>query len=303
MAIYTRESLSQEVKPRWSVITSPLVKPDWYVLGTQEQEIDEAWALYSNTRGSLLSELLLGDMKLRSQVEILKNFGTTSGTATTMERGTLFEAGSSTRTISSATVQTSVKQLLRQNQAMSGTAQGAITPLPKEIVADTGQHLRKGSVLNDGWWWPFKNDAWILGGVHGLKRFHLALATVPDELLWDKASKRPRVLGRELLGLHLAGYKLIGLPAWTIKKTWNAWGKEQSSTTPVSAKTIRESIGFVFAPTSKVTAESLTFTGYQEAINALTGIDDIKNTILNEAEAIAFDAYDFDKVIAPPATL
>ncbi len=53
-------------------------------------EAQDAWALYSNTKSSTLREQLLGDTKMRSDIELLQNFGAASGTQTTAERRTLY---------------------------------------------------------------------------------------------------------------------------------------------------------------------------------------------------------------------
>src|SRR5882724_11418708 len=171
--------------------------------------------MYQNARQSTLDELLLGDVKLRSEIEVLKNFGTTSGSESTMERETLFD--SKNKKVTSDDVQATVK-----------SARGSAYQLPEGVT-----HIRRGSVLDDGWWWPFKNDAWVIGGVHGLKRFHLAMAKASDDLLWDASSKRPRVLGRELLGLAAFGYSLIGVPGWSKKSPPPA----TTTVTPVSPTT------------------------------------------------------------------
>jgi hypothetical protein len=160
-------------------------------------------------------------------------------------------------------------------------------------------HIRRGSVLNDGWWWPFKNDAWVIGGIHGLKRFHLTMASAPDDLIWDGKDKRPRVLGRELLGLAAFGYSLIGVPSWAKKDpaptTATATGpKAPVKTTPVAATDIRAAIGNVFAPQAKTKAQGATFTAYYSFLAKVTSIDDIKNGILKNE--VAFDAYDFSKI-------
>lgn len=283
--MYTERSFKEELARIWSTVTS--FKPHWYTMGSQQIEINDAWEMYQNARGSNLSELLLGEMKLRSQLEVLKNFGTTSGTETTMERHTLYD---------------DKKKLISPGQVNETLRQG------KGYKKDDGiAHIRRGSVLNDGWWWPFKNDAWVIGGIHGLKRFHLTMASAPDDLLWDGKDGRPRVLGRELLGLSAFGYSLIGVPAWakkdppakgttvaTVTPSTATTPKAPVKTTPVSPGDIRATIGNVFAPQTKTAAQAATFTAYYDALSKVKSIDDIKNGILTKE--IAFDKYDFSKI-------
>jgi hypothetical protein len=137
-----------------------------------------------------------------------------------------------------------------------------------------------------------------MGGIHGLKRFHLTLAEVPDDLIWDLRAGRPRVLGRELLGLGAFGYSLIGVPSWAVQaptrteiKKSPALAKGPLTQTPVSAKSAREFIGNVFAPTKKDKAQAATFTTYYDFLKTATNIDAIKNGILGTE--VAYSAYDF----------
>ncbi|MBK5549643.1 hypothetical protein JFU49_04990 [Pseudomonas sp. TH03] len=275
MAVYTKQSFKAELETIWN---SAVIrhKPSWYGVGSQEVEIDDAWLMYEHARKSTLQELLLGDTKLRSHMEILKNFGTTSGTKTTMEQGSLFEEG------------------LRRNKITAGHVQESLSTVPVPLRTGDKQHIRFGSVLNDGWWWPFKNDAWILGGIHGLRRFHLAMSDVPDDLIWDKANGRPRMLGRELIGLKTAGYSLIGVPAWAVKTVTEGKDGPTTVSTPVSPSAVREAIGHVFAPTAKSKAEAMTFTKYYGALDVISSINNIKKKFLQVE--VAFDSYDFNDI-------
>ena len=279
--MYEKKAFEAELTKLWAKILSN--KPSWYKVGTKALEISDAWEMYQNARQSTLSELLLGDVKLRSQIEVLKNFGTTSGTETTMERKTLKDSGN--KPIFPNDVKSS--QQIRLGKGYT-----------KELGV---AHIRRGSVLNDGWWWTLKNDAWVLGGVHGLKRFHLTMGSVPDDLIWDSKAGRPRVLGRELVGLAAAGYSLIGVPSWAIQsptRTEVAKSKEPSkvtfTTTPVSSASVRDAIGMVFAPQNADTASALTLTTYYDALAKVKSIDDIKGGILGKE--VAYEKYDFAKI-------
>ena len=67
------------------------MKPGFYKVADYAIEVQDAWELYRNTRESLLKEQLLGETKMRTDVELMQNFGTASGTKTTAERGLLKE--------------------------------------------------------------------------------------------------------------------------------------------------------------------------------------------------------------------
>src|SRR5260221_13323913 len=124
--MYTKASFTDELKRIWTTITA--FKPSWYKMGSQEVEITDAWKMYQNARQSTLDELLLGDVKLRSEIEVLKNFGTTSGSESTMERETLFDAKN--KKVTSDDVQATVK-----------SARGSAYQLPEGVT-----HIRRGSV-------------------------------------------------------------------------------------------------------------------------------------------------------------
>jgi hypothetical protein len=140
------EEFEAAVRPLWNGITA--TKPSGYTLRDYTVEVPDAWALYPNTRDSLLKKQLLGETKMRTDVGLMQNFGTASGTRTTAERGTLFDDSK--------------------------------TRIPtKSLTAKVGKGmtddiLRKRSVLNDGWWWTSKNDAWVMGCGHGLKVMQLS---------------------------------------------------------------------------------------------------------------------------------
>lgn len=305
MAAYASAlDIEAELTPHWSTICSQM-KPFWYRFSGASDEDNiksesaAAWRIYSNAKASTLDELLLGDLKLRSNVVIMKNFGTTSGKETTMEKGILFSE--SKTSISKDQIIETAKETTRLNLIKAGTIADAQTTLPPQYIDGLDSHIRNGSVLNDGFWWPLINDAWLIGGVHSFKRFHLALSAVDDSLLWDSSKKpkgpRLRMLGRELIGLHEAGYRLIGLPSWAIEsKHTDGDGKETITKTPVAGSSVRASVGYVFAPTQKDKALALSFTSYRTAVSTFTSLKDIRDTILDESKALPFDTYDFSKI-------
>ena len=255
-----------EVSSLWADIMK--WRPSWYKTYPRFKkiEIDDAWALFENSKNSLLREQLLGDVSLRSDKPVLRNFGTASGTESTMERGTLKDKG---------------KRPVRVKQVQSSLKRAEGTRYTAQQGTD---HIRKGSVLNDGYWWPFKNDAWVLGCVQGLKIFHLAMSTVPDSLLWDDKAGRPRVLGRELIGIHTFGYKRVA-----------HFAADKQTGKPTEMTKGRALIGIVFAPQDKAAAEGATFKQYYDALPKYTSLQSIRDLALSTA--VPFDKYDYGKVV------
>jgi len=151
----------------------------------------------------------------------------------------------------------------------------------KEPLKDLrNDHVRKGSVLNDNFWWPFKNDSWILGGVHGLRFFHLTMAKVPDTLIWASKENRPRMLGRELIGLKEFGY------SWVAE-----FGKGKKPS--ISQKLINLT-GMVFAPTDRSKAEGASFEKYRNAIKKYTSEQSISDAMLKSP--IPYSKYDYKSI-------
>jgi hypothetical protein len=109
---------------------------------------------------------------------------------------------------------------------------------------------QRGSVLKEARWWPLPNDAWVIGGLHGLAQFHLGVAP-SDDLLWDATANRPRVLGRELIGLFAFGYIRIDHPH-------------------------EATLGIVFGPHNKTSAQAATFGDYLEAVRRVNSVANIQ---------------------------
>lgn len=96
------------------------------------------------------------------------------------------------------------KQLLSN---LGATSVEPSSPAAKAIKSKDPSRINHGAVLNERYWWPFFNDCWVMGGVHGKHEFHLGHADWPDDAeLWDASNARPKMLGRELLILSIAGY-------------------------------------------------------------------------------------------------
>jgi hypothetical protein len=268
------------VKPLWDDIKA--MKPTWYKLKSYEKEVEDAFALYQNTRQSLLKEQLLGETKMRTDVGLMQNFGTASGTRTTAESGAL------------------------RNEKNAKIPASDITAKVGGLMAT--DMLRKGSVLNDAGWWTFKNDAWLMGCAHGLKVMQLSSENLRqlsdlDLLMWDGSNNRPRVLGRELVGLNAAGYKRVvhfsykevevNDPADTrtgkgvvLRKVKRAFEKEGTIAT----------LGLTFAPMDRTLAAELTFKAYYTTLKKFTKLADLQELVSSTSKyGIAYDAYEFPK--------
>lgn len=277
----TDDAFKQAVQAEWTRITG--MKPGWYKLMTLDREAEDAWALYKNTKASVLKEQLLGETKMRSDLELLQNFGAVSGTKTTAERGTLFDG---------------TNKKIKTNQITEKVGQ-----------ADRNAMLRKGSVLNDGGWWTFKNDAWLLGCVHGLKVMQLSkegLAQLSDldALMWDARERRPRVLGRELIGLHAAGYKrVIHFSYKEVEVDDPKAPKPKDAKAPKPKMKIAfekegtiGTLGLTFAPMDLAKAMGLTFKAYYDLLATFTKIDQLKALVSSTSpHGIAYDDYEFPK--------
>ncbi len=212
--------------------------PNWYPdKYGQTEEVDRAWKLYSNAANTQLSMLLLGDAGIRAAKEMLTNFGTTAAYPMNNPSG----------------------QVANAIKVWKGGQQGH--PSGKIKV---GASNRTGSILNESDWWPLPNDAWVLGGVHSLTPFYMAMAAQPtDKEVWEtKFGGRPRVLGRELLGLMTFGYKRI---------------KHASEA----------SLGLVVAPTDKDKATGATFRQYLDAAKTYKDAASIK-AVFKDDQATAY---------------
>lgn len=190
---YTHDSFLNEISSRWAEIVI-----DDKVTNQSEapkKEWDRGFLAYENARIGQLKVLLLGGPEIREDVQMIRNFGTLA--TRTQTKANIID--SATKSGLEAAEKIRVQTL----PGGSSAKDKRIRPL-KELMEE---HLHMGGIMNDGNWWIFRNDAFILGGVHGNREFHLE--KIPSEnLLWDKKANRPRVLGRELIILQLAGYQL-----------------------------------------------------------------------------------------------
>jgi hypothetical protein len=265
------------VRPEWQRILT--MKPGFYKVADYAIEVQDAWELYRNTRESLLKEQLLGETKMRTDVELMQNFGTASGTKTTAERGLLKEGKTN---ISAASITSKV----------SG-------------AASKTDMLRKGSVLNDGWWWTFKNDAWLIGCAHGLKVMQLSsigLAQLSDldALMWDSSARRPRVLGRELIGLNAAGYKRVVYFSYKEVEIDDPTDKSKGKKRKVKRAFEKEGaiamLGLTFAPVTRDAGMGLTVKAYYNLLDTYTTLKQLQDLVSSTStHGIAYDSYEFPK--------
>jgi hypothetical protein len=148
----------------------------------QFQDINqEAYTLYMRSFESVLNCKILGDESLRNfNQPLFYNFG-----------------------ILSTDIQTRVSDKMSR---FFGTLNQAQDP-QHELAMNV-----KGSILCSTKWNVFMNDAAMLGAIHSRQVVYLVfknLWDIPDDFLYDAPNMRPRVLGRELLGLYACGYKVV----------------------------------------------------------------------------------------------
>ncbi len=264
-----------DLVPLWTSILT--MAPSFYKPESFDIEAADAWALYYNTRESLLKEQLLGETKMRTDVALLQNFGAASGTVTTAELGTLKDGG---KRIAASTITNKVR------------GQDAKTDM-----------LRRGSVLNDGYWWPFKNDAWVMGCVHGLKVMQLSsigLAQLSDldKLMWDTGARRPRVLGRELIGLNAGGYRRVVVFSYkeVDDPADKSPGKKRKIKRAFEAPSTIATLGLTFAPMDRTAAGAITFKTYYDNIANFTSLAKLQELVSSTSKhGIAYDEYEFPK--------
>lgn len=125
-----------------------------------------------------------------------------------------------------------------------------------------------GGILCDSSWSVLKNDATILGAIHARRVFMISASTVmpEDELLYDNANGRTRVMGREITMLHAAGYKRL-------------------------RHDNEENIGIVMVPTDLVRAQAMTFKHALNAIGRVHSASDVRK-FLEGVNEISYDEFE-----------
>jgi hypothetical protein len=164
----TYEQFRTDILVLWAAVLSD--RSASYDMKTPEEECLRAWNLFENAKANDLAMLILGQAGLRTDMDLLRNMGTTA-----------------------------TSSMVKESDLTSSTTEGPVS---------SSSHA--GSVLTESNWWPLANDAWVLGGVQGLHSFHLAMGAMPaEEALWDPGRNRMRMLGRELAGLRAFGYRRV----------------------------------------------------------------------------------------------
>lgn len=89
-----------------------------------------------------------------------------------------------------------------------------IPACPKAVIA-SGVDVQTGAILCDSSWSVIKNDWAMLGVIHAARTCYVSKIHDKDleKDLWDEESLRPKVLGREIVMLHFAGYRQVADPA------------------------------------------------------------------------------------------
>lgn len=84
-------------------------------------------------------------------------------------------------------------------------------PACPRAVLESGVDVHTGAILCDSSWSVFKNDWAMLGVIHAGRTCYVSNISKKelDDDLWDEDNKRPKVLGREIVMLHQAGYKQV----------------------------------------------------------------------------------------------
>ena len=203
---------------------------------------DSCYSAYTKSYSVLTETLLLGDTKLRSDHELVQNFGLSSANGVQEEsaRPVIDQAQAMRDRVAmgvpappagasaSAPSLPRAPSLPTMPMAGSSAAAGAGSAAPSSGAIPV---VGAGSILSTTGWSPMLNDSFIMGGVHGLHSFKLAL--VGDDLAtfnsissaggpkerwrqyfelnkdsyWCTRHNVPRVFTREVIGLSAFGYK------------------------------------------------------------------------------------------------
>jgi hypothetical protein len=197
---------------------------------------ESCWTTYENASKPTTKELLLGDTKIRSDHDLVVNFGLASANGPQEESGQALAqraqgirdahaAGVSPMAGSASASAPSLAPMPMAGSSMAPAPVGAAAPEAAIPVAGAG------SILSTQGWSPMLNDCFIMGGVHALHQFSLALVgedatrfnsisasgthqerwrtfiTRNRYLIWNTQYSVPRVFARELIALQVSGYE------------------------------------------------------------------------------------------------
>ena len=121
--------------------------------------INSAYNLYEAAARNVLQMVILGDTKIRSMPELLRNFGLLSAAGVQEKKESVL-----------------VKDLeAHRTQVAMGTQEG---------LAGRTKLLGAGSILSDKMWSPILNDALMLGAIEGWQGFYFGL-NADEQAFWD----------------------------------------------------------------------------------------------------------------------
>lgn len=204
------------------------------------------YQLYKKASENSLHALVLGPDVIRQRIMILSNFGISAVTPFP------------------GTVENQKKTVQHEGVPIWNLEHASVT---------------EGGVLSEANWWPFFNDAWVLGGVHSNALFYLYIPggnlKLRNEVLWDSAEGRLRVLGRELVALAAFGYKRVKI----------------GTATGINSQ-LASQLSYVFAPDDRVLTQSACFTELFKAIATVSSAKEIQD-LLADRLAIEYDSYDY----------
>ena len=181
-----------------------------------KRSIGLSWLAYEKTGGATAGSLILGDTKLRSDEDLVMNFGLSSADGVQEEE--------SRRMVED--IMNKRKVIAAGTSSSTTTTTFSVPPPPPVPVVGSG------SILSTRGWSPLLNDSFIMGGVHAGHQFHVALnndetgvfartrnagLSVRDNwrlflranprMLWDGERGLPRVLMREFICLQASDYE------------------------------------------------------------------------------------------------
>lgn len=190
-----------ESMANWAAITKEVPKEN-FKLQPPKVEIQKGFEAYEAARSPSLNLILLGGPAIRTNKKLINNFGTLATDPQCDQKKVK-------KFMASILVQND------ENENGASNIKSTSAKTAKEAKKQLRDHLHQGAMINESNWWPYRNDLFILGAIHGGRSFHIVgkRGQLPaDDLLWDYPEKRPHVLGRELIMLKAAGYQWINAP-------------------------------------------------------------------------------------------
>lgn len=226
---YIHTDFSSEVMSKWSEIAKEVPNKTMR-LESPKKEIKRAFEAYQNALNGPLEVILLGDASLRENMELIQNFGSLA-TESQVDHKVM-------------------KEFLKKALIASDSDVHSRHLNLKKIVK---YHVTQGAIMYDSKWWILRNDAFILGGIHSKKQFHIVQKTaLTASQIWDFANNRPTVLGRELIMLMAASYSKV-------------------------EDVDQRKFGMIFIPPCERERLNITLMDCREKIASITRLEDITN--------------------------